>query len=396
MICLTIVVFEVETIDDLNNFNVAVCGVGLSLLSKDLSEHVMAEPAGKPNEIVAPQLISGKPPPPQQLILLYSANDWEEFLREWGHYQKKQYHLVTRLGGANDYGVDVACFCTDDGFQGDWDNYQCKHYADPLGPKTAIQEIGKLMWHVYSNNLTKPRKYYFFAPKDCGPSLKKLLLDKGKLRLEVKSKWSDWCAKSITSTQDISLDGEFGDFVENFDFSIFNYKPSLEIIEEHQNTPYHTYRFFKTLEGRPAPEKPPTEHAVMEAKYIEKLLDAYSDYSKLPNDQINLSDGSVLARHFLRQRENFYYAEALKLFSRDSVPPGTYDLLQDEMFSAVVEVVDDIHDNGFECVKAVTKHAQGLGFPSNVLHQVMKVQDKQGICHQLANDDKLSWVKKDE
>ncbi|PHR92432.1 MAG: hypothetical protein COA69_08650 [Robiginitomaculum sp.] len=368
------------------------------MLEENLEDYVLPTPTAKTEEIVAPQLLAGhgKPPPPQQLILLYSADDWEEFLLEWAYYQKEQYKLVIRLGGANDFGVDVACFTSNKWFLGEWDNYQCKHYKNSLTPKTALAEIGKLLWHVFSKNLTKPRKYYFFAPKDCGPSLIKLLLDKKKLKSELLNKWDEWCAKSITSTKEVKLEGDFADFVEGFDFSIFEYKPSLQVIEEHAHTPYHSYRFFKTLDGRPMPKKPPIEYAGNETRYIAQLFEAYSDHLGIAVEDFDATQDQMISRHFLRQRENFYYAEALKLFSRDSVPPGTFEILQNEMLSGVIDIAEETHDDGYRRVKAVTTYAQTLTFPSNLLHQVMQVQDKHGICHQLANDNKLCWVPNDD
>ena len=41
----------------------------------------------------------GKLVTPKQHLLLMSSLEWEEFLEEWAVFQKRQYHLVTRLGG---------------------------------------------------------------------------------------------------------------------------------------------------------------------------------------------------------------------------------------------------------------------------------------------------------
>ena len=81
------------------------------------------------------------------------------------------------MSGAGDMGVDVAGFAGKASFQGVWDNYQCKHYDDPLTQLTAIREIGKCLWHAYDGAFVLPRLYYFMAPKDCGATLKRLLLE---------------------------------------------------------------------------------------------------------------------------------------------------------------------------------------------------------------------------
>ena len=51
---------------------------------------------------------SGKLLTPEKHLLSISADDWEEFIKEWAQFQKTKYPLVDRLGGADDYGIDVA------------------------------------------------------------------------------------------------------------------------------------------------------------------------------------------------------------------------------------------------------------------------------------------------
>jgi len=51
------------------------------------------------------------------------------------------------------------------------------------------------------------------APKGCGMSLRKLLLDPSELRAKIFEKWEDWCATTITSTEKITLTGEFQSYV---------------------------------------------------------------------------------------------------------------------------------------------------------------------------------------
>lgn len=336
---------------------------------------------------------SGKLLTPEKHLLLISADDWEEFIKEWAQFQKTKYYLVDRLGGANDYGIDVAGFSTDKGFEGEWDNYQCKYYkGDPLAPATAVPEIGKILWHVFRKDITLPRKYYFFAPKDCGPALKKLLLNPAKLKAMVFEKWEDWCESSITSTQEIKLEGEFAKFVEAVDFSIFQHKPRHEVIEDHRETPYYVIRFGGGLPPRPMPSAPSEEPSAAESRYISQLYEAYSDKEQLSVAAENISSYPKLLSHYGRQREAFFHAESLKNFARDSVPQGTFESLQSEIHSGVVDTCDDDHVHGLVRMKAVINRANDIQLTENGLIQVTKIQDRNGICHQLANEDKLIWV----
>lgn len=340
---------------------------------------------------------SGKLLSPEQHLLLISAGDWEEFIKEWAQFQKSKYHLVDRLGGANDYGIDVAGFVTDKGFNGEWDNYQCKYYAGaPLAPSTAIPEIGKLIWHAFDGKISLPRKYYFFAPKDCGPSLKKLLLNSSELKGKVLEKWDDWCAEEITAKKTIKLSGDFFKFLKEVDFSIFQYKPRHEVIEDHRKTPYYTIRFGGGLPQRPAAKKPSAEPSEAESRYISQLYAAYSDKENTVVSAENIASYSRLEAHYHRQREAFFHAESLKNFARDSVPEGTFRSLQAEIHSGVIETCEEEHEHGVARMKAVIDRANSIHLTENGLIQVTKVQDRHGICHQLANEDKLTWVPSDD
>jgi hypothetical protein len=218
------------------------------------------------------KVILGHHIPPQQQILLYSPDDWEEFTHEWVHYQKSKYKKVIRLSGASDMGIDVAGLTDDAGLSGVWDNYQCKHYAEALTPRTALLEIGKMLWHSFEGNFVLPRRYYFMAPKGCGISLTKLLASPHDLKEKLLEKWDDWCATKITTTQTIALSGKFAAYVQGCDFSIFTFKTALEAIEEHRKTPYYATRFGGGLPDRPAAGLPPTAPTVGESRYIQQLF----------------------------------------------------------------------------------------------------------------------------
>jgi len=339
-------------------------------------------------------VLHGKLIPPQQQILLYSAADWELFIEEWVHYQKSIYHKVVRFAGANDMGIDVAAFQDATGLLGVWDNYQCKHYKDPITPKTGVSEVGKIIWHVFKEHVSCPRKYYFLAPKDCGMSLKKLLLNSDALKAKLVEKWDEWCGATITSKEVITLDGDFETFVNAFDFNIFTFKKALEAIDEHRNTPYHTMRFGGGLGDRPQVETPPQTPKTHESRYVEQLFEAYSDHK---NDKVEdleaLKEWPSLAEHYHRQREYFYYAESLRSFARDTVPPSTFDDLQAEVHAGVVDIEVAYHPCALTRLNLVMQAAVQLPLTANGLISVTKIQDKKGICHQLANDDRLIWKK---
>ena len=140
---------------------------------------------------------------------------------------------------------------------------------------------------------------------------------------------------------------------------------------------------------------PPSEPTSAESRYIAQLLEAYSDHEGQIFANLNALNGhNLYLENVKRQRERFYSAEALRNFARDTVPEGTFSNLQDEVYHGVADECDDEHSSGFVRMNSVMKQAATVASTSNPLAPATTVQDRQGICHQLANKDRILWVKK--
>jgi hypothetical protein len=349
-----------------------------------------------PQAILGPdQALLGPHIPPQQQIVLYSDEQWEAFVQEWAHFcLKRKYVQVQKFSGPGDKGIDVAGFMDADKLNGVWDNYQCKHYNNALHPTDAWPEIAKLLWFTFKKEFKAPRKYFFVAPRGAGTTLGKLLSNAPQLKARLIQEWDKHCKSKITGTEEVSLEGNFLAYVRAFDYTIFGAKTALELIEDHKLTPYHAARFGGGLPDRPAPHPPPGEIASKESRYIDQLLAAYSDHTKCEvlNAAI-LKSWPRLKDHFLRQRVAFYHAESLRVFARDTVPAGTFESFQEDIYTGIIDTHDAPHSDGYVRVCEVTKAARELQITSNVLITRAKPQDRDGVCHQLANEDRLQWLK---
>ena len=79
---------------------------------------------------------------------------------------------------------------------------------------------------------------------------------------------------------------------------------------------------------------------------------------------------------------------------RDTLPLGSYENLQDEVYSGISDVIREDHKDGYRRVLAVVKASKLLQISSHPLINRMVVRDRGGICHQLANEkDNVKWVK---
>lgn len=354
----------------------------------------ISAPKALANQVTASHIIHGPSIPPQQRLLTYSPAEWEEFVHEWAHYSLKQLYVsVERFSGAGDAGIDVAGFTDTQRLNGVWDSYQCKHYDRPLTPSDAWVEFGKVIWHSFNGEYAVPRHHYFVAPLGVGTKLSKLLGNATKLREELISNWDKHVKSQITTTQAITLESRLRAYVDAFDFSIFKTKTAIQLINDIRKTPVYAERFGGGLPPRPFAPKPPDVVELGESPYVTQLMAAYGEHiGTVVSDPADLLQPKLM-EHFQRQREAFYEAESLRVFARDTVPPGTFESLQSDIYEGVIDTHDAAHPDGYQKVCSVTKAAREMQITANALINCTNPKDRDGICHQLVNQERLKWTR---
>lgn len=341
-------------------------------------------------------IVYGKNILPIKRVEIFSDEEWELFIEEWLDIKKSSYLEVERMGGAGDKGSDVAAYITDNKKPAyKWDCYQCKHYANPLSPSQIWVEIAKIIYYTFDGAYPPPQKYYFVAPKGCGTTLSTLLRTPAKLKAELKQNWPQYCEEKITSIKKVPLAGSLLAHFESFDFSVFEKIATKTIIEDHRAHPNHLILFGGGLAPRTelTPSMIPSTIQPEESKYVTQLLTAYESDANSKFTEVSMLT-SLYSGHFKRARLNFHYAEQLRNLYRDSLPKGTYEKFQEEIFDGIVNTYENKHVNAFEKVKAVENQAIGIVIASNPLKDVSVLKDKVGVCHQLCNEDKLRWTEK--
>ncbi|GAB5903309.1 ABC-three component system protein [Mycobacteroides chelonae] len=335
--------------------------------------------------------LAGPPVPPQHRLYFYSSDEWELFIREWATGLETQYQQIKLLGGPGDRGVDVAGFKTVHGFEGAWDCFQGKHYANPLGLSDVVPEILKTFAHAVLGHYLLPDRYAFLAPQGCGSTLNRLLSAPTDLQTEFmkRLKPDSSLAKGI-APEALSKIRELAGCT---DFAMFESVEILDALEVHRKTPYFPGRFGSQLLPRPVSSAPPEDVAKHESRYIAQLAAVYEE--KHPGETFEhkkLATHPQVGKHFQRQRISFYSAEALRLYARDSVPDGTFQALQNDVHAGVIEVAESEHPTGLERLAQVLTASTQLDLSSHTLVSVANLEDRKGICHQLANEDRLSWM----
>ncbi|MBD3338280.1 MAG: hypothetical protein GF353_04195 [Candidatus Lokiarchaeota archaeon] len=213
------------------------------------------------------------------LLSIGSPENYEKIIEEWAKSYLKEkcgkYLRVEKLGGAGDKGRDIVCTINDK--SDEWDNYQCKHYHKPISPSMVWVEFAKLIYYVFIGDYSTPVNYYFVSPLGVGAKFRDLLKTPDEIKKGLIANWDKYCKEKVTSIKIIELDDTLISFIDDFDFSIFDYISPSDFIDQFKLTPYYTQRFGRLYKPRPLTECP-DEIEPFEMEYIKKILQAYSDY----------------------------------------------------------------------------------------------------------------------
>lgn len=346
-------------------------------------------PTPETSHAVSPSVLT-----PAVVLQTYDDGEWEQFALEWAAAFDPPYAHLDRVGGAGDKGRDIVAYTGQPNTACALDVYQCKHYDHPIQPHEIWRELGKLCFYTHNGQYRIPRKYRIIAPHGVGGALGDLLTKPEELRNGLIAHWDSKCKNGISKTKELRLEAELLAHVHAFDFSIVGYVPVHELLAQHKKTTHWFRRFRRDPLVRPVASTPPTEIQPSELRYVAQLLRAYGD-----NLKTNIADTNALtpyaehAGHFQRARTDFFMAESLNRFYRDPFPPGAFEDVKHQVYDGVVETASDSHPCGYSRVKETLKKAVDVVLAVTDYTPYVQPGDRKGLCHHLAQDDKLKWVK---
>lgn len=340
----------------------------------------------------------GLPVSPLDRLKNFSDKEFERFTLEWATGYLASHvpgvHEIQQRGGAGDKGRDIILWRDPAGTKPRrWRLYQCKHYADRLTAPDAYVEIAKVLFYSWRGDYTPPEEYWFVTHQGVAGTLQDLLDAPDQLKAAILANWEKNCAKKVTSKSAISLTPEFQSHIEAFDFSIFRAKQPLELIEEHSQTKFHAVVFGLPLVERPAPPKPPSAVHAQESGYVEQLFAVIAENLGIPVAAVeDFARATAMKRLFDRSRLTFYSAEGLKELARDQMADQAFfDTLLDEFCDGLYHAYADSGQTGLERLRETVKAAQSLQLGGHVLCPHVTANDREGVCHQLANDARVQW-----
>jgi hypothetical protein len=339
----------------------------------------------------------GLPVEPLVRLAQFSASEFERFTLEWAtdYLAKLQdVHEVQQRGGAGDKGRDIIVWLNASNVQPRrWILYQCKHYGASLGEGVAAAEIGKILFYTYRGDYTIPKEYWFVTHKGVTSDFQDLLDAPEKLRQFILTNWDKYCAAKITSKAKVALEGKLRTYIEAFPFSIFRAKQPHDLISEHKQTRYHLTVFGAPLINRPKPPIPPSSVAPAETRYVTQLYKAIEQKLGFTiTDPSQFSHAAVLRQLFDRARITFYCAEGLKELARDQMADAEFfNTLLDEFSDGLFHSIMSAPPPALNRISVIIQAAQALQLGAHVLAPHLLANDREGICHHLANDDRIIW-----
>lgn len=332
-------------------------------------------------------------PAPKKLVPFYDPDEFEEFVKEWIPALKVKYVLVERHGGSGDHGIDVAGYLSPQRLEGEWHNYQCKRYNSAVTWSIAAQEMRKMFAAAAAGHFTVPTRYVFVAPI-IARSLQRQLAKPNDSREKFLKEFAITKDKLVASLSDEQRQIVL-DIAGVTDFSIFECVDLDEMLELHKTTSHWVSRFpHAPLSQGPENIIPPQEHSPAETRYIQQLLEVYQErFPDLINSLAQIPEVAPAAAHLKRQREAFYAAESLRVFARDATTPGHFEKIIEDVYDIVIEVAECHYVNGWERHAAVTSAAGGVNLTPTILTPFVQPNARKGVCHHLANENRLIWCK---
>lgn len=334
---------------------------------------------------------------PIEKVYIMDEDSFEQFTLEWLYGCKKaKYSSIRKIGGAGDKGRDIIAYYRDNSV----DYYQCKHYNNALYPTNYYLELGKLCYYTYRKEISVPKAYYIVASNDVGSSLQDLIDNPLNLLSCLLENWDTYCKTKVTKTVEINLDKPFLDYMRSFDFSIIKTYPMAQVVDEYLNTIYGNIRFGGRRINLPTSILPSNSIELDEMAYIAALLEAYSDELKIQIDTTkSLEAYDKYFKHLNRQRKDYYSAETIRRFVRDTLTDSQqFNVLKEEIYNGIIDIHEQDYDSGYKRLVADLQQASITNTSKCLLDSKLHCignSERKGVCHMLVNDSKLKWVNKE-
>lgn len=153
-------------------------------------------------------------------------------------------------------------------------------------------------------------------------------------------------------------------------------------------------------ESMPKPEQilVPDDPTLDEMGYVNALLDAYADAEKVAFTKNTLSKYLKYDDHFKRARKEYYSAESARRGVRDIIEESneeSFENLKEETYNSIIDVRSKDYVNGYDRLVEVMIHVTTVNLSNCFLSELkgwIGANEKKGVCHVLANENRIRWI----
>jgi hypothetical protein len=329
----------------------------------------------------------------------FSAVDFERFTLEWASdylaVKIPQIVEVQQRGGAGDKGRDIIAWHDPNTTPiRRWTLYQCKHYSSALGAGAAAAEIAKVLFYSQRGDYTFPQGYHFITHKGVTSDFQDLLDIPENLRSFIIKNWNRYCRTKIRKDP-VELTDELLAHIRKVPFTAFRAKQPLDLLNEHSQTKYHLTVFGAPLIERSKAPEPPSKVAPSENGYIAQLMKVISaDIGYAVSNLTDFLNSDKHRRLFDRSRLTFYHAEGLKQLARDQMADvAFFSSLLKEFYDGLYHF-HTCEPDGYHRLIETVKASQNLQLGGHALVPHLVANDREGMCHQMANGGQVQWCDK--
>lgn len=274
--------------------------------------------------------------------------------------------------------------------------YQCKHYKDKLQPNEMRTDIWKLCYHTFNKSYEIPVEYCIISNRWAWPKLVDYIDNPSTINATLIQQRADKCENKIAIWAD-SLTEELKQYIIDFDFSIITYKNPLIFLSEYSKSIYYPMRFgwgLKPFEREDMSFKL-EEGSDEDMMYIKEIIKTYEErlgQSICDIDHLKSID-IVLFKQLQRHRTDFFSAEELSIYCRETIPWEmlVFKKFLDEVYNWVIDVVEKTHTTGLNRLTETLIQAGALNIAS-LVQDYIKVTDRKWACHHLVNENKIKWI----
>ncbi|SHH48745.1 ABC-three component system protein [Clostridium intestinale] len=331
----------------------------------------------------------------QQQLKLMDPYKFEEMTEVWCSEKiGSKYTDVKRFSGSGDKGRDIVGYFNTTG-NIKIDIYQCKHYDNKISLSDIKKEFYKLCYFTYNNTYPIPENYYIVSPQGCSTDLRTNYIDKPQ---QINTLINEEIKNGTALVGKINLKKVKGliDYVNKFDFSIVHELQPNQLIKEFSCSKFFIYYFFTIYPKLKIDELPvPEDITLSEKLYIDRLLEIYSELDGIIHSDIASLKRSYVS-HLDQQRSYFYSTESLRRAVRDSLPSMDYfNQAEDIIHKGISDILSNFSYNGFNKLEKSLERSVLLNLDACQLKNVLRPNEKMGVCHNLANENKVRWVEND-